>query len=96
MNDNVKILVVVEMINDSLLNQVVSPFNQIESIPYNTTDYANMCMEYLGVLPTVDCGEGVHIPIYVNGEVCMLSIANGCDDQDFKGTCNIGSRVARS
>ena len=42
------------------------PFNQTEPIPYNTTDYANMCMEYIGIPPTIDCGEGVHIPIYVN------------------------------
>ena len=82
--------------NDNFIEPSCIPFNQIESIPYNTTDYANMCMEYLGVPPTVDCGEGVHIPIYVNGEEVYEDQFPGvCDDQDFKGTCNVGSRVAR-
>ena len=72
------------------------PFNQTEPIPYNTTDYANMCMEYIGIPPTIDCGEGVHIPIYVNGvEVFEDQEPGVCDDTDFKGTCNVGSRVGR-
>ena len=31
------------------------PFNQTDPIPMNTTAYADMCMEYLGIPPTVDC-----------------------------------------
>jgi len=82
--------------NNNYIEPSCIPFNQIDPIPYNTTDYANMCMEYLGVPPTVDCGEGVHIPIYVNGlEVFEDQPFGLCDDPDFKGTCNIGSRVGR-
>ena len=55
-----------------------------------------MCMEYLGVPPSVDCGDGVAIPIYVNGEEVFEDQPDGlCDDPDFKGTCKIGSRVGR-
>ena len=72
------------------------PFNQTDSIPYNTTEYADMCKEYLGIPPVIDCGDGVHIPIYVNGEeVFEDQPAGSCDDTDFKGTCNVGSRVGR-
>ena len=82
--------------NDGYIEPSCIPFNQTDPIPYNTTEYADMCMEYLGVPPTVDCGEGVHIPIYINGEEVYQDQPPGtCDDQDFKGTCNIGSRVGR-
>tara|TARA_S200000501_G_scaffold180406_1_gene169837 strand:- start:7979 stop:9124 length:1146 start_codon:yes stop_codon:yes gene_type:complete len=53
-------------------------------------------MEYVGVPPIVDCGDGIHIPIYVNGEEVFEDQPPGtCDDPDFKGTCNVGSRVGR-
>ena len=82
--------------NDGYIEPSCIPFNQTDPIPYNTTEYADMCMEYLGVPPTVDCGEGVHIPIYINGEEVYQDQPPGtCDDQDFKGTCNVGSRVGR-
>ena len=82
--------------NNSYIEPSCIPFNQTDPIPYNTTEYANMCMEYVGVPPTIDCGDGVHIPIYVNGEeVFEDQPAGTCDDPDFKGTCNIGSRVGR-
>ena len=82
--------------NDGYIEPSCIPFNQTDPIPYNTTEYADMCMEYLGVPPIVDCGEGVHIPIYINGEEVYQDQPPGtCDDQDFKGTCNIGSRVGR-
>ncbi|MAJ43567.1 MAG: hypothetical protein CMF96_02335 [Candidatus Marinimicrobia bacterium] len=72
------------------------PYGQIDPIPLNTTEYANMCMEYLGVPPTIDCGEGVHIPIYVNGNEVYSDQPDGyCDDPDFKGTCKVGSRIGR-
>ena len=54
--------------NNSYIEPSCIPFDQTEPIPYNTTEYADMCMEFLGVPPTIDCGEGIHIPIYVNGE----------------------------
>ena len=82
--------------NNNYIEPSCIPFDQIDPIPYNTTEYANMCMEYVGVPPTVDCGDGVHIPIYVNGEEVFEDQPPGtCDDPDFKGTCNIGSRVGR-
>ena len=72
------------------------PFNQTDPIPMNTTAYADMCMEYLGIPPTVDCGEGIHIPIYVNGQEVFEDQPDGaCDDTDFKGQCKVGSRVGR-
>ena len=82
--------------NNNYIEPSCIPFNQIDPIPYNTTEYANMCMEYVGVPPIVDCGDGIHIPIYVNGEEVFEDQPPGtCDDPDFKGTCNIGSRVGR-
>ena len=82
--------------NNDYIEPSCIPFDQVEPIPYNTTDYANMCIEYVGIPPTVDCGEGVHIPIYINGiEVFEDQEPGVCDDPDFKGTCNIGSRVGR-
>ncbi len=82
--------------NNNYIEPSCIPFNQIDPIPYNTTEYANMCMEYVGVPPIVDCGDGIHIPIYVNGEEVFEDQPPGtCDDPDFKGTCNVGSRVGR-
>ena len=82
--------------NNNYIEPSCIPFNQTDPIPYNTTEYADMCMEYVGVPPIVDCGNGVHIPIYVNGEeVFEDQPPSTCDDPDFKGTCNIGSRVGR-
>ena len=55
-----------------------------------------MCLDYVGVPPIIDCGDGVAIPIYVNGEEVTEDQPPGaCDDTDFKGTCHIGSRVGR-
>ena len=72
------------------------PFNEYDPIPINTTDYANMCIEHVGIPPTVDCGEGVPIPIYVDGiSVAEDQPIGGCDHTDFKGGCFIGSRVGR-
>ena len=54
--------------NDSFIEPSCIPFDQTDPIPYNTTEYANMCLDYVGVPPTIDCGDGVAIPIYVNGD----------------------------
>ena len=43
------------------------PYNDITPIPTNTTEYAEMCIDYVGVPPSVDCGDGVPIPVYVDG-----------------------------
>tara|TARA_Y100001970_G_scaffold258253_1_gene337964 strand:- start:2202 stop:3644 length:1443 start_codon:yes stop_codon:yes gene_type:complete len=83
-------------IGDDFLEPSCIPFGQIEPIPYNTTEYADMCMEYVGIPPTVDCGDGVPIPIFVDGIEVFEDQPDGeCDDPDFKGTCKVGSRVGR-
>ena len=43
------------------------PYNDITPIPTNTTEYAEMCIDYVGLPPSVDCGDGVPIPVYVDG-----------------------------
>ena len=71
--------------NDSFIEPSCIPFDQTEPIPYNTTEYADMCMDYVGVPPTIDCGDGVTIPIYVNGEEVTEDQPPGeCDDTDFR------------
>ncbi len=72
------------------------PFNDFSSIPINTTDYAEMCIDYVGLPPSVDCGEGVPIPVYVDGISMNVDQPQGeCDHPDFKGGCFVGSRVGR-
>ena len=72
------------------------PYNDYNPIPTNTTDYAEMCIDYVGVPPTVDCGDGVPIPVYVDGIPMSVDQPHGeCDHTDFKGGCFIGSRVGR-
>ena len=72
------------------------PFNQIDPIPLNTTEYADMCIEHVGIPPEVDCGEGIEIPIYVNGQYVFDDQPPGqCDHTDFKGGCYRGSTVSR-
>ena len=72
------------------------PFNDLNPIPLNTSDYAEMCIDYLGLPPTVDCGEGVPIPVYVEGVSVNVDQPQGeCDYTDFKGGCFVGSRVGR-
>ena len=66
------------------------------TIPETASEYARMCATYVGVVPTLNCDDGVPIPIYVNGnEVFEHQQPGSCDDFDFKGTCNIGSRIGR-
>ena len=82
--------------DDSFIEPSCIPFDQTDPIPFNTTEYADMCLDYVGVPPTIDCGDGVAIPIYVDGEEVTEDQPFGtCDDTDFKGTCHIGSRVGR-
>jgi len=72
------------------------PFDEIDPIPLNTTEYAEMCINHVGVPPTVDCGDGVPIQVYVDGESMNIDQPQGeCDHTDFKGGCFVGSRVGR-
>lgn len=66
------------------------------TMPDSASEYAEMCSAYVGVVPKMDCDEGVIIPIYVDGEQVFEHQEPGnCDDFDFKRTCNIGSRIGR-
>ena len=70
------------------------PRDEAPEMPSSASAYAELCSEYLGVVPTVDCGDGVPIPIMVNGEEVFES-PNTCDHTDFKGNCFVGSRIGR-
>ena len=82
---------------DSLgFNYDCIPYNDITPIPTNTTEYAEMCIDYVGLPPSVDCGDGVPIPVYVDGISMNVDQPQGeCDHPDFKGGCFVGSRVGR-
>ena len=72
------------------------PYNDINPIPISTTEYAEMCIDYVGLPPYVDCGDGVPIPVYVDGISMNVDQPQGeCDHPDFKGGCFVGSRVGR-
>ena len=72
------------------------PYNDITPIPTSTTEYAEMCIDYVGLPPSVDCGDGVPIPVYVDGISMNVDQPQGeCDHPDFKGGCFVGSRVGR-
>ena len=72
------------------------PFDEVDPIPLNTTEYAEMCINHVGVPPTVDCGDGVPIQVYVDGVSMNIDQPQGeCDHTDFKGGCFVGSRVGR-
>ena len=65
-------------------------------MPKTASEYAAMCREHVGVVPTVDCGDGVRIPIHVDGvEVFEDPGYRKCDTPDFKGNCFVGSRIGR-
>jgi hypothetical protein len=65
-------------------------------MPRTATEYADLCSEVLGVVPQVDCGSGVPVPILVDGEEVSEEVGfRRCDDPDIKGACIPGSRVGR-
>ena len=65
-------------------------------MPASASEYARMLGPELGVVPTIDCGEGVRVPIKVDGtEVFEDQKPFACDHPDFKGSCSVGSRVGR-
>ena len=70
------------------------PRDQAPNLPNTASEYADMCEAYLGVTPTIDCGEGAPIPILVDG-VEVFEEPNDCDNPDFKGACPVGSRIGR-
>jgi hypothetical protein len=65
-------------------------------MPSSASEYAILCRDHVGVVPTIDCGDGVPIPIRVDGkEVLESQQPRACDQPDFKGACNTGSRIGR-
>ena len=72
------------------------PRAEAPKMPDTALEYAALCEPYVGVPPTVDCGEGVRIPIHVDGvEVFEDQPNRACDNTDFKGNCIVGSRIGR-
>ena len=68
----------------------------VEVMPTSASEYARLVSAELGVVPTIDCGDGVEIPIVVDAvKVFEDQEAYQCDNHDFKGTCIVGSRVGR-
>ena len=67
-----------------------------DGMPTSASEYARLAEPELGVSPTIDCGEGVRVPIHVDGvEVFEDQEPFACDTPDFKGNCHVGSRVGR-
>ena len=66
------------------------------AIPATASQYARLVRSELGVVPTIDCGDGGRVPIQGNGvEVFEDQEQGQCDNPDFKGSCRVGSRVGR-
>ena len=67
-----------------------------QSIPATASEYARLVGPELGVVPTINRGVGVRVPIHVDGvEVFEDQQRGQCDNPDFKGSCRVGSRVGR-
>lgn len=72
------------------------PGGEARPMPARASDYAEMCAPHVGVAPAIDCGDGVNVPIHVDGvEVFEDPGDRQCDHHDFKGGCAPGSRVGR-
>jgi hypothetical protein len=72
------------------------PRDLAPGMPSTANAYAELCSRLLGQMPTADCGEGVRIPITVDGvEVFETPSDNICDNFGFKGTCDVGSTLRR-
>lgn len=72
------------------------PRDQARPMPSTATEYAQLCSLLLGQMPTADCGEGIRIPITVNGVEVFESPADKlCDHTGFKGECSPGSTLRR-
>ncbi len=79
---------------DTATVQECIPRDEAPALPKTASEYADLCNDFLGVTPTIDCGDGVPVPIYVDG-VEVFGQTPVCDNPDFKGSCPVGSRVGR-
>ena len=60
-------------------------FPPADTMPATASEYARLVEPALGVVPTIDCGEGVRIPIHVEGvEVFEDQERFACDTPDFR------------
>ena len=57
------------------------PRDVAPDMPATATAYADLCSRLLGEIPTADCGEGVRIPIYVDGEEVFETPADGASSE---------------
>ena len=73
-----------------------NPIRTADGMPATASGYARLVEPELGAVPRIDCGEGVRVPILIDGvEVFEDQEPLACDNPDFKGGCNVGSRVGR-
>ena len=72
------------------------PNKNTSSIPKSASEYVKMCQQHgLGVVPTVDCGKGVRIPIKVKGQE-VFQTPKSCDQTSrLKPSCDVGSKIGR-
>ena len=81
---------------NSSSNSIVYGAQSEKSIPETASEYAKLIRPDLGVVPTINCGDGIRVPIHVDGvEVFEDQERGQCDNPDFKGSCRVGSRVGR-
>lgn len=60
-------------------------------------EYAEMCEPHLGIIPEMECSDGVLIPITVNGSESWDDLAHySCDNYSLQsGQCTPGSTINR-
>ena len=64
--------------------------------PGTALHHAQLCQQYLGVVPSWSCKDGVQIPILVDGvEVFEDQPVQSCDNPDLGGKCNVGAYIGR-
>ena len=68
---------------------------ELHGFPANAFEYAKMVEPQLGVPPRIDLGEGVELPLYIDG-VQHTGILKGCDNPSRLGKgCISGSVLQR-
>ena len=73
------------------------PDNNNYGIKSTPIEYAQMIEPELGVIPVVDCGAGVEIPIYIDGQKTIGNPGlHNCDNPSLQiGDCMSGSSLQR-
>ena len=69
---------------------------QVTGFPKTAFEYAKMVEPELGVPPRIDLGQGVEIPLYVDGVKTQGNLGNSCDNPSRLGKgCISGSVLQR-